>query len=235
MNTQVIGEKGQLFLLENIKKRYNLQQTLRLGREKIIDIALQLIKQDRTIRPAMTIADFDFVRVMTNQRKIIVSFERNVRFVPMYAKFFYDIQVELPSGKVQLSGYRNNFYGNKGNFYEASGTGFSSKTQLYLESVDHRNIINKAMKVIYGEQVAINTYAWNIKMTIFEELDHYAIEEKPENPNSAYKGSFYKLRKDTGEIIGTPTIEESLTSAPRIPGISREPNRLESLGFVEVW
>lgn len=236
MSSTITTDINKAFKLDTIgNTTYTIQELKKLGKNELIDIAINIIKQKKHLGKIIYREDFDFIKVVTDNRKIIVSFERNVLYVPLYAKFYYNLEVELPSGKVKQKSNRNNCYGKNGHFHKDSGVDFYSKTKFYIPTKEHTKYINLVVKAIYGSSIEINTRAWDLKMTIFEENDHFYVEEKAENPNSKSSGSYYKIHKETGEIIGTPKIETHFTSAPKIPGVSKDQNRLEALGFREIF
>lgn len=233
MDTLISLEKDNVCLFQKTKKTYNISDLIELGKDAIVNIAIQLIRQKKSIDTSINPFCFDYIQVLTNQKNIIVRLQQNVLLVPLYSRFYYGIELELPSGKIRNTHYRNNFYGNEGNFYSQSGSSFNCATKLFFPSVEQKQTIESVLHAIYGGS-CLSAYLWETKMTIYETKETFHIEEKSENPNSIYKGSSYIIDKNTGEITGIPIIEENFISAPKIPGLSKEPNRFYYMGYTEI-
>jgi len=157
----------------------DIEKIKQLGKDSIVQIALQLIKQK------IDVNNFK-VKVMSNSTSVFVSFYKPIKYVPLKSIFYYEVGVNITEKmifKSPVSNPRDNKSKKNIPFYTPT-----EKAKKNIEFVV--NILNEN-----NELGLIDIQTFEDNMIIREKRKYYDI-----NVVSKYQESNYKIEKVSGKI-----------------------------------
>jgi len=165
-------------------QREKLEDFIKLGREKLIDLSLKIINKEIWAKPEINEKDFHQIIVKSSQKRVVVLFERNLIYVPIDQSFFYNIEVEFPSEKINQSELHSG--------KNVKNTGFTDT--FYRFNVKDQKQIDLVSKVEDPSMIMG-------KIVVYEDDKVFLINEGPKDPSKG--GGYYKysIDKKTGEQL----------------------------------
>lgn len=160
-----------------------VEEIKRLGKDAIIKRAFEKIEKGN-----IDIGAFDRINIIESEDEVWVNFDMAFKYVPLESAYFYSAGVGLAEGYTVISPLSNPLE-NKNiratAFFES--TKESKNAILFILDAINKDEETRAIpKGILPEDT---------DMRIFEKQDHYEIEV-----HSPTMISFYKIKKNTGEV-----------------------------------
>ncbi len=168
-----------------MKPNEEVKKLIELGRDHIIELAIDHLQKDITTK--ITKDDFHFITVKASNKRVLVNFGYNVIYLPKNTSYYSDFIVELPSRSVSKSIESN----------EGSNTTFYHPTQEHLAVINFIKNPNGNSIDVFNKGIPYSP------MFIYEEEKHYLVEFSSRDP---YLGGVYsteEIHKETGKILSS--------------------------------
>jgi hypothetical protein len=173
----------------NKKKSYD--EIRQLSKTDIIQLGLEYINDGRG-NDSVNENMFDQIIVWANNESIYIKFSNPIKFIPINSEYYYDITVYILGGGMSYDIYANP------HDYEGSSldTPFFKSTPGSEEIIQFViDAINQDAGLTIKEDKKRFLKDFEGDLIIRDCDDHYAITR-----TSTYQESWYKIRKQTGEI-----------------------------------
>ncbi|MDW7692205.1 hypothetical protein R9C00_14310 [Flammeovirgaceae bacterium SG7u.111] len=155
-----------------------VEDIIRLGKDSIVQLALNLIDE------RIDVQNFSKIKVMTDGKKVYVSFMNPIKYLPINSAFYFDIGVDLSEKTV--------VYGPVSN-----GVEHEEKIPFYIHTNETKLNIQFVMEAINksDEVGSIDVDNFEDDMIIRESENYYSIHTVSESQESSYK-----IEKISGKI-----------------------------------
>jgi len=177
-------------------KEMDIKKLKSLGRESLINIAAEQIKQKH---PEFNSANFDRIKVMASNKRVYVTFNMSVKFVPRRSAFYYGVYYDITDRLKSLAPISN-----PPNYKDRKNPIFFVKDDKIEETIDQLlDIINSDNNI---EPVPGKNLSEEEEMIIRDKGKFYEIEVVSE-----YYEAFCKIKIKTGkvyDIISNPLISD---------------------------
>lgn len=214
---------------QDIKKEVERLKTL--GKDSLVNLAWNKFNQSKSAKYIITKDEFDYTRVLASDKRVIVSFERNVFYVPLYSQFYYNLQVEFPSGKITKENLESNDHGKDDNYHPKSNADLFTDAYLYIPDSDDSKNISLVLRAI-GLDHLDKTNNWSSKITIKEREHSFWVESMAGSYETGGGKSIYEVEKETGEMVVPPLTGVHIMDPPLPPANDNKTKETEE--FIEI-
>ncbi|MBQ4822177.1 hypothetical protein [Aquimarina sp. MMG016] len=214
---------------QDIKKEVERLKTL--GKDSLVNLAWNKFNQNKSTKYIINKSEFDYTRVLASDKRVIISFERNVFYVPLYSQFYYNLKVEFPSGKITKENIESNNHGKDGHYHPKSNSDLFTDAYLYILDNDASENISLVLRAI-GLDHLDKTNNWSSKITIKEREHSFWVESMAGSYETGGGKSIYEVEKETGEMVVAPLTGVHIMASPTPPPNDNEIKETEE--FIEI-
>ncbi|KAJ5068493.1 hypothetical protein M0811_02426 [Anaeramoeba ignava] len=169
------------------KKEYTIKKAKKLGRKKLIQIAINKI-QTRFSKPFET-SHYDHIRVESNSKNIRVKFYSNINLILLNTAYVYGVTVNLFESSMSY-GLKQNPNDLKYDFDKMEQFIPNEKSEKALKFI--LDSINKSEEVGNIDKKKMN---YDQIIEIYEFDDYYSVTN-----DDPYTTGFYKISKSDGKV-----------------------------------
>ncbi|KAJ5068494.1 hypothetical protein M0811_02427 [Anaeramoeba ignava] len=169
------------------KKEYTIEEAKKLGREKLIQIAINKI-QSSFSKPFET-SHYDHIRVESNSKNIRVRFYSNINLILLNTAYVYGVTVNLFESSMSYD-IKENPEDFEYDFNKMEQFIPNEKSEKALQFI--LDSINKSEEVGNIDKKKMN---YDQIIDIYEFDDYYSVTN-----DDPYTRSFYKISKSNGKV-----------------------------------
>ncbi len=168
---------------QNIKMNAEVKKIIQLGKDSIVQLALQRIDE------GVTLENFKKIKVYTNGKEVYVSFRNPIKYLPIASVYYFDVGVQLIEKVTQSSPLANGIFEYTNAdipYYKETAEG-SAALHFISEAVNSNR-----------ELGSLNLDNFEDTMIIHELENYYDVSIVSE-----FQESSYHVEKITGKISNT--------------------------------